>query len=128
MRVQALAVSVLLSCARRVVSQSIQDIYATKWDKTQLFSSLKPSPINFDTPGAIGDADITIDDSTKYQEMAGFGGTLSPFFALHYPLSRNKARLTLPLSISYSRFSSQGSQRAQGALSFLSLLFLRSMR
>jgi O-glycosyl hydrolase len=77
MRVQALAVSVLLSCARRVVSQSIQDIYATKWDKTQLFSSLKPSPINFDTPGAIGDADITIDDSTKYQEMAGFGGTLT---------------------------------------------------
>lgn len=36
-----------------------------------------PDPINFVTPGAIGSADIVIDDSAVYQTIYGFGAALS---------------------------------------------------
>ncbi|KAG6818641.1 hypothetical protein H0H93_003231, partial [Arthromyces matolae] len=52
--------------------------WQTKWDRSKLFTSLAPStPINFGTPGAIGQADIVVDDSTVYQSIAGFGGSLT---------------------------------------------------
>jgi O-glycosyl hydrolase len=90
MRFQALAVSALLSIVRPAVSQQIWDIYATKWDRTHLFTSLKPSsPINFVAKGAIGDADIIIDDGTKYQNMVGFGGSLTDSAAQNFNNLKN---------------------------------------
>ncbi|KZP16591.1 glycoside hydrolase family 30 protein [Athelia psychrophila] len=69
--------------AHSAVAQQIQDIWATTWDRASLFSDVSPaSPINFVTPSAIGDADIVVDDSTVYQTMAGFGGTLTDGAAL----------------------------------------------
>ncbi|KZV72582.1 glycoside hydrolase family 30 protein [Peniophora sp. CONT] len=61
-----------------VFGQQIQDVWQTKWDRTNLFSNISPStPINFVTPGSIGSVDIVITDSTVYQQMDGFGGSLT---------------------------------------------------
>ncbi|KIY71901.1 glycoside hydrolase family 30 protein [Cylindrobasidium torrendii FP15055 ss-10] len=75
MRLQ-LAVSLLF--ASFVASQQIWDIWQTTWNRGRLFSSLSPSsPINFVDGGGSGSASINIADGTVYQQMAGFGGTLS---------------------------------------------------
>ncbi|KAI0027735.1 glycoside hydrolase [Vararia minispora EC-137] len=65
--------------SRPVLAQySIWDLWQTTWDRSKLFTSLAPSsPFNFGTPGAIGQADIVVDDSTVYQQMDGFGGSLT---------------------------------------------------
>ena len=69
---------VLAAALRPAFSQQIYDIWQTTWDRTNLFSNISPStPINFVTPGAIGDADIVITDNTVYQQMVGFGGSLT---------------------------------------------------
>ncbi|KDR79564.1 hypothetical protein GALMADRAFT_137365 [Galerina marginata CBS 339.88] len=66
-----------------VTSQQIWDIWQTTWDRSKLFTSLAPSaPINFATPGPIGSADIVVNDATKYQSIAGFGGSLTDSSAL----------------------------------------------
>lgn len=94
----------LIACtclAQRVVGQQIYDVvskhaitqrywadlylfqWQTTWDRAKLFSSVGPStPINFVTPGAIGDADIVVNDGTTYQSIAGFGGTLSEYLSV----------------------------------------------
>lgn len=36
-----------------------------------------PDPINFETPGTIGSADIVVNDSAVYQTIYGFGATLT---------------------------------------------------
>lgn len=52
--------------------------WQTTWDRSKLYTSLKPSsPINFGSPGAIGAADIDVDDTQTYQSVWGFGGSLS---------------------------------------------------
>jgi O-glycosyl hydrolase len=54
--------------------------WQTTWDRSKLFSSVNPSsPINFVKPGAAALADIIVSNSTKYQTIVGFGGTLSEF-------------------------------------------------
>ncbi|GAW00393.1 glycoside hydrolase family 30 protein [Lentinula edodes] len=59
-------------------SQQIWDIWQTTWDRSGLFTSLAPStPINFVSPGAIGSADIVVDDSSVFQTVYGFGGSLT---------------------------------------------------
>ncbi|KAF8180143.1 glucan endo-1,6-beta-glucosidase [Pholiota molesta] len=70
---------ILLPCfVLPALSQQIWDIWQTTWDRSKLFTSLAPSsPINFVTPGAIGSADIVINDGTVYQQIAGFGGSLT---------------------------------------------------
>ncbi|KAJ7029706.1 glucan endo-1,6-beta-glucosidase [Mycena alexandri] len=61
-----------------IASQQIYDVWQTTWDRSNLFSSIGPSsPINFVKPGATGSADIVVSDSTKYQTIVGFGGTLT---------------------------------------------------
>ncbi|KAJ6476301.1 glycoside hydrolase [Mycena sanguinolenta] len=70
-----------------IASQQILDIlstfWQTKWDRTELFTSLAPStPINFVSPGVIGSADIDVDDSQTFQSVWGFGGTLTDSSAL----------------------------------------------
>ncbi|KAJ7588657.1 glucan endo-1,6-beta-glucosidase [Mycena floridula] len=73
----------LLFVANLVASQQILDIWQTTWDKTKLLTSLKPAtPINFVTPGTRASADIVISDSTVFQSIAGFGGTMSDSAAL----------------------------------------------
>lgn len=53
--------------------------YQTTWDRAQLFTytNLGSSPINFGTPGAIGQADIVVDDTAGFQSVWGHGGSLS---------------------------------------------------
>ncbi|KAJ6566886.1 glycoside hydrolase family 30 protein [Mycena capillaripes] len=74
-----------------IASQQIYDIWQTTWDRSKLFESVDPSsPINFVKPGAGASADIIVSDSTKYQTIVGFGGTLTDSSAL--TLSNLKAR------------------------------------
>ncbi|KAF8883226.1 glycoside hydrolase family 30 protein [Infundibulicybe gibba] len=73
----------ILFAARLVQSQQIWDIWQTTWDRSKLFTSLAPSsPINFVNPGAIGSADIVVDDSSQFQMIDGFGGSLTDSAAL----------------------------------------------
>lgn len=68
-----------LCVAKSVFSQQIYDIYSTTWNRGTLFTyqNLSPNPINFVTPGAIGSADIVVDDSSTYQSIWGFGASLT---------------------------------------------------
>jgi len=54
-----------------------------------LFSRLPSPNVKFGNPGAIGQADIVVQDSLKYQHMAGFGAALTDSSALR--LSQLKA-------------------------------------
>ncbi|RDB15100.1 Endo-1,6-beta-D-glucanase [Hypsizygus marmoreus] len=66
-----------------VASQKIWDIWQTTWDRSKLFTSLKPkTPINFATPSVIGKADIVVDDTATFQSVWGFGGSLTDSSAL----------------------------------------------
>ncbi|KAF8209562.1 glucan endo-1,6-beta-glucosidase [Mycena galopus ATCC 62051] len=68
---------------RPILCQQIYDIWQTTWDRSELFSSVGPSPpINFVKPGVVASADIIVSDSTKYQSIVGFGGTLTDSSAL----------------------------------------------
>lgn len=72
-----------LTCIPFSTSQQIWDVWQTTWDRSKLFTSLKPSsPINFVTPGPSGEADIVVDDRAQYQSMLGFGATLTDSSAL----------------------------------------------
>ncbi|KJA25268.1 glycoside hydrolase family 30 protein [Hypholoma sublateritium FD-334 SS-4] len=63
---RASLVLISLSFVLPVLSQQIWDIWQTTWDRSKLFTSLAPSsPINFVTPGAIGSADIVVNDGTN---------------------------------------------------------------
>ncbi|KAI0345963.1 glycoside hydrolase [Trametopsis cervina] len=68
-----------VALALPVVSQQIYDIFTTSWDRTSSFTykNLGSSPINFVSPGAIGDADIQVADGTVYQTMFGHGSALT---------------------------------------------------
>ncbi|EIM84383.1 glycoside hydrolase [Stereum hirsutum FP-91666 SS1] len=56
----------------------IWDVWQTTWDRTNLYTNISPSsPINFGSPGAIGSADIEVDDTQTFQSVWGFGGSLT---------------------------------------------------
>ena len=59
------------------------------WDRSQLFTytNLGSNPINFVSPGAIGDADIVINDGQVYQTIVGHGASLSEKLPNCQPLS-----------------------------------------
>ncbi|EJT98624.1 glycoside hydrolase [Dacryopinax primogenitus] len=88
MRTTGLAL--LSLCVLGSQAQQIWDIWETAYDQSVLFERQYPSdlPINFVTPGAIGAADIVVDDSTLYQPIDGFGGALTDSAA--YILSQLK--------------------------------------
>ncbi|KAJ7065779.1 glycoside hydrolase family 30 protein [Mycena amicta] len=66
-----------------VNGQQIFDIWQTQWDRSKLFTSLAPStPINFATPGSAGTADIVVTETSVFQTMNGFGGSLTDSAAL----------------------------------------------
>ncbi|KAF8797523.1 glycoside hydrolase family 30 protein [Phlegmacium glaucopus] len=67
----------------QIASLQIFDIWQTTWDRNKLFTSLAPSsPINFVTPGPIGSANIVVDDTSVFQPIIGFGGSLTDSSAL----------------------------------------------
>ncbi|KAJ7441553.1 glycoside hydrolase family 30 protein [Mycena latifolia] len=69
--------------ARPVAAQQIWDIWQTTWDRAKLFTSLAPStPINFVTPGTPATADIVVTETTVFQTINGFGGSLTDSSAL----------------------------------------------
>jgi hypothetical protein len=77
---------VLLLLFGQTFGQQIYDVWQSTWNQNPLFEynpsswSSSPSvPVNFVTPGAIGQADIIVDDSQVYQQMYGFGGSLSEY-------------------------------------------------
>ncbi|KAJ7473368.1 glycoside hydrolase [Mycena latifolia] len=83
--------ALLLLLTELIATQQIYDIWQTTWDGSKLFTSLAPSsPVNFVKPGATASADITVSDSTIYQSIIGFGGTLTDSSAL--TLSNLKAQ------------------------------------
>ena len=53
--------------------------WQTTWDRSKLltYQNLSPNPINFVSPGAIGQADIVVRDTSVYQTVYGFGASLS---------------------------------------------------
>lgn len=66
-----------------VASQQIWDIWQTTWDRSKLLTRLpQSSPINFVTPGPIGSANIEVLDTQLYQNIDGFGSTLTDSSAL----------------------------------------------
>ncbi|PPQ69578.1 hypothetical protein CVT24_001378 [Panaeolus cyanescens] len=74
---------VLPALSSLVASQQIWDIWQTTWNGTNLFKALNPRPpLDFVTPGPIGAADIVVSHSTIYQEIVGFGATLTDSSAL----------------------------------------------
>ncbi|KAJ7664594.1 glycoside hydrolase family 30 protein, partial [Mycena polygramma] len=74
---------VLIAVAQPIVSQQIWDIWQTTWDRQKLFTSLAPSnPINFGTRGSAASADIVVTETTVFQTINGFGGSLTDSSAL----------------------------------------------
>ncbi|QRV81536.1 glycoside hydrolase family 30 protein [Ceratobasidium sp. AG-Ba] len=61
-------------------AQTIYDI--NTWDRTKLLTRASDPAINFVAKGAVGDADIVVSDTTDYQQMDGFGATLTDSSAL----------------------------------------------
>ena len=59
--------------------------WQTTWNRTKLFKSLdfRP-PLQFVTPGAIGSGHIVVSDNVTYQEIVGFGGSLSKLTCLNF--------------------------------------------
>ncbi|CAE6370824.1 unnamed protein product [Rhizoctonia solani] len=63
-------------------AQTIYDIWQTTWDRSKLLTRTNDPLVNFVAKGAIGDADIVVNDGTVYQQMDGFGATLTDSSAL----------------------------------------------
>ncbi|KAJ7871665.1 glucan endo-1,6-beta-glucosidase [Mycena olivaceomarginata] len=73
----------LAAIARPVASQQIWDIWQTTWDRQKLFTSLAPSTsINFGARGSAASADIVVTETTAFQTINGFGGSLTDSSAL----------------------------------------------
>ncbi|KAJ7035388.1 glycoside hydrolase superfamily [Mycena alexandri] len=74
---------ILVTLAQLGASQQIWDIWQTTWNRQELFTSLAPStPINFVTPGPAASADIVVTETTTFQTINGFGGSLTDSSAL----------------------------------------------
>ncbi|KAH9922871.1 glycoside hydrolase [Epithele typhae] len=84
MRVPVAPLASVFALIAPIAAQQIYDIWATTWDRGSLFTytNLSPNPINFASPGAIGDADIVITDTSTYQSVWGFGASLTDSSAL----------------------------------------------
>ncbi|KAI1793363.1 glycoside hydrolase [Ganoderma leucocontextum] len=93
------AFSLVLTFAVPILGQQIYDIWSTTWDRSDLFTytNLSPNPITFVSPGAIGDADIVITDTSTYQSVWGFGASLTDSSALIL----NNLKASAPNSANY---------------------------
>ncbi|KAI0822335.1 glycoside hydrolase [Trametes gibbosa] len=74
------------------LAQQIYDVWSTTWDRNQLltYTNLYPNPVQFKNPGAIGAADIVVNDAQTYQSIWGFGASLTDSSAI--VLSRLKSK------------------------------------
>lgn len=90
--------------------------WSTTWDRSDLFTytNLSPNPIDFVTPGATGSADIVVNDGTVYQDMIGFGASLSEF-NLSFVVHEVHQFLTISAHC-FSRRLSTGFERIKGAV------------
>ncbi|KAI0917434.1 hypothetical protein AcV5_007918 [Taiwanofungus camphoratus] len=73
------ALASCIALATPIASQQIYDVWSTTWNRDDLFTytNLSPNPIDFVSPGSTGQADIVVTDGTVYQQMVGFGATLT---------------------------------------------------
>jgi hypothetical protein len=76
-----------------------QQQWQTTWDRQKLFTSVGPNtagtdPINFVSPGSIGDADIVVNDGSVFQPMYGFGGSLSGYSVYLFSIDSLTRHLT----------------------------------
>ncbi|PAV15484.1 glycoside hydrolase family 30 [Pyrrhoderma noxium] len=70
--------SVLLLCARNAQGQTVSDIWETTSDKSSLFKHITTSNIKFGSDDSDNTtATIEIDTGTTYQEIFGFGASLT---------------------------------------------------
>ncbi|TFK70756.1 glycoside hydrolase [Pluteus cervinus] len=73
----------LLALLHLVFCQQIWDVWQLTWDRSRLFSRISmASPINFGNPGSIASADIVVNDGQLFQDIDGFGASLSDSSAL----------------------------------------------
>ncbi|KAH9847953.1 glycoside hydrolase [Lenzites betulinus] len=82
----------LAVAAAPILAQQIYDVWSTTWDRSQLltYKNLSPNPIQFKNPGAIGAADIVVNDAQTYQSILGFGASLTDSSAI--TLSKLKSK------------------------------------
>ncbi|XP_006455887.1 hypothetical protein AGABI2DRAFT_188016 [Agaricus bisporus var. bisporus H97] len=83
---------ILASCVS--AQYAIWDTWSTTWERSNLFTSFKPNPpISFGPVSGTGQADIRIDDTSTFQSVWGFGGSLtdSSALTLNNLKSRNSA-------------------------------------
>ncbi|KAF9444952.1 glycoside hydrolase family 30 protein [Macrolepiota fuliginosa MF-IS2] len=76
---QILSVFFTLAVAAGVSGQyQIWDLWQTTWDRSKLFTYHNQNPpIPFGSPSQIGDADIVVTDTSTFQSVWGFGGSLT---------------------------------------------------
>ncbi|KAJ4476061.1 glycoside hydrolase superfamily [Lentinula edodes] len=75
----------LIMCAlipRRVQTQQIYDVWQTTWDRSSLFTSFPRTTstaikFNSSTNSVPTSVNIVVDDTVEYQDIVGFGGSLS---------------------------------------------------
>ncbi|KAI0726290.1 glycoside hydrolase superfamily [Fomitopsis betulina] len=70
----------LLALAAPIVAQQIYDVYSTQWDRSTLFTYTNLGPddeLNFTSDSPSNSVTISVDDTTVYQQMVGFGATLT---------------------------------------------------
>ncbi|KAH7880212.1 glycoside hydrolase superfamily [Lentinula edodes] len=72
---------------RRVQTQQIYDVWQTTWDRSSLFTSFPrttSTAINFNssTNSVPTSVNIVVDDTVEYQDIVGFGGSLTDSAAL----------------------------------------------
>ncbi|KAJ8693341.1 hypothetical protein PTI98_008345 [Pleurotus ostreatus] len=83
MHLRLTVVALVSTVIPSVVGQQIWDIWETTWDRSKLLTYTNlGSPINFVSPGTIGSADISINDGAQFQNILGFGGSLTDSSAL----------------------------------------------
>ncbi|EGN94695.1 glycoside hydrolase family 30 protein [Serpula lacrymans var. lacrymans S7.3] len=65
-----------LALLQGTVAQQITEIWQTTWDRNSLLT-FSAGSVNFASPGTAASADITVDDTSVYQSMYGFGASLT---------------------------------------------------
>ncbi|KAJ3824321.1 glycoside hydrolase family 30 protein [Lentinula raphanica] len=77
----------LFALSERISCQQIFDVWQTTWDRSTLFTPLTrtaSTAINFNpsTSSLPTNVNIVVDDTVRYQDIVGFGGTLTDSAAL----------------------------------------------
>ena len=101
-----------VSCMR--LRTDLDPQYSTQWDRSTLFTYTNLGPygeLNFTSSEPSNSVTISVDDTTVYQQMVGFGATLSTCGICQPSIANLNRRHHV-----CSRFVGQDSQRAEGEL------------